>query len=200
MSRGFQQVGILDYGVGNVGSLRNALSILGYRVQVSRSEKELAASSCLLLPGVGSMGFAMDRLRETGMDRFVRARFEAADLPIIGICLGMQLMFEHSEEGGVEGLGLIRGRVIGFENAECHVGWNLTRRPSWDTGAPDVCAYYFNHSYRVDCPQEVVHATAQYQKEFPAIVKSGSFTGFQFHPEKSQVAGRFLLQNALDGR
>ncbi|MEM8878155.1 MAG: imidazole glycerol phosphate synthase subunit HisH [Pseudomonadota bacterium] len=194
-----KRVGIADYGVGNLASLEGALRRLGYKVTMGHKESGFTSVRTLFLPGVGSFGFAAENLRQTGLDRFITNRFHARDLPVVGICLGMQLLFEHSEEGDAAGLGLLEGRVQGFSRRQCHVGWNLVQRPSWVSGDADKSAFYFNHSFRVTCPRSYVDQTADYDGEFPAIVSEGLFTGVQFHPEKSQMSGQLLLRRLVEG-
>ena len=113
-------VGILDYGVGNITSLKQALERIGCEVVIGCSELELASVHVLFFPGVGSFGFAMTNLRNRKLDNFISKRLTSKDLPIVGICLGMQIMFEYSEEGNCEGLGFLEGRVSKFKNFECH--------------------------------------------------------------------------------
>jgi len=189
-------VGILDYGVGNIASLKGALEGLGYKVLIGATETSLSKVTTIFLPGVGSFPFAMDNLRQLGMDKFLRIRFEAQDVEVIGICLGMQLFFEHSEEGDCEGLGLIEGKVKRFAGRECHVGWNIVR-PSENSILSKNSGYYFNHSYYVECSSKVTLASSNYQTEFPVLVKENRFHGIQFHPEKSQNTGAQLLKTLI---
>ena len=120
-----KKVGILDYGVGNIASLKGALEKLGFHVTVGRTELSLSSVETIFLPGVGSFSYAMENLRHLKMDKFLKNRFDAQDMKVIGICLGMQILFEHSEEGNSNGLGLMQGRVKRFSDKECHVGWNI---------------------------------------------------------------------------
>ena len=190
-------LGILDYGVGNVASLKAVLQKLGFRVVVGSSEQSLSKVDALFLPGVGSFDFAMKNLRSSKMDIFLSNRFAAQDLNVIGICLGMQILFERSEEGDFAGLGLFTGSVKRFLDRECHVGWNLAN-PSSDFFGIGRAAFYFNHSYYVDCDPDVIVASSNYQHTFPVVVSKNSFFGVQFHPEKSQDSGLHLL-HALVG-
>ena len=186
-------VGILDYGVGNITSLKRALERIGCGVVIGCSELELTAAKVLFLPGVGSFSFAMNNLRSSKMDEFIENRFKSKDLPIVGICLGMQLMFENSEEGLCTGLGLLQGRVVKFNDDECHVGWNKIRVKRQDLFI-DQSAFYFNHSYRVECPEYLVSGESFYQGKLISVVELDAFTGVQFHPEKSQNVGENLLK------
>ena len=190
------KVGILDYGVGNIASLSGVLSKLGYQVLVGNNEDSLTGVKAIFLPGVGSFDFAMRNLRELKMDIFLKNRFKASDVNVIGICLGMQILFDHSEEGDCSGLGLIKGKVKRFSEKECHVGWNIASASS-DFLISGQSGYYFNHSYYVECNTDVTLATSKYQKEFPVIVNKNKFYGVQFHPEKSQKTGEQLIKTLV---
>lgn len=191
------KVGILDYGVGNIASLDGVLQKLGYQVKIGNTESSLSGVKAIFLPGVGSFDFAMQNLDNLNMMRFLRDRFEAQDINIIGICLGMQILFEHSEEGNCSGLGLIKGRVKRFSDKECHVGWNIASASS-DFLLSGESGYYFNHSYYVECDEDVVIAHSEYQLKFPVMVNKKKFFGVQFHPEKSQHTGEKLLKTLVD--
>ena len=188
-----QKIGILDYAVGNIASLKGALERLNYHVIVGKKEPSFSKVDAIFLSGVGCFTYAMDNLKSMGMDIFLKRRFEDQDVSVIGICLGMQILFEHSEEGDSEGLGLIEGKVKRFHKGECHVGWNLVQ-PTKANLNLETSGFYFNHSYYVECPPDVTHAVSNYQIEFPVIVKSNRFYGVQFHPEKSQTIGGSLIK------
>lgn len=192
------RVGIIDYGVGNVSSVLNAVRLAGHRAVVGAKAADFTGVSAMILPGVGSFPYAMAAMRAGGLDRFLRACYEQQEVKIIGICLGMQVMFEHSEEGNEEGLGILPGRVRALAGGRCHVGWNTVGRPSWEGSSNAEEAYYFNHSFYVDCAPELVQQTSNYLLELPAIVRSQQFSGTQFHPEKSQSAGAALLKELLN--
>ena len=177
-----RKIGIVDYGVGNVSSVANAIQRIGHRVVIGGKASDFTGTAAIILPGVGSFPFAMKVVREGGLDRFLAACYEQQDIKIIGICLGMQLMFEFSEEGAEEGLGILQGRVNALPNKQCHVGWNHVHPPSWDNPHGRQEAFYFNHSYYVECDRELVRQTADYVLELPAVVRSGQFYGTQFHP------------------
>ena len=189
-------VGIVDYGVGNVASLQYSLKKAGYRVVIGFSEVDFVDVDVIFLPGVGSFSYGMDNLRTTRMDSFLINRFQAEDVPIVGICLGMQIMFEHSEEGDCSGLGLIEGTVGKFDKEECHVGWNFVETQN-DIILDEKSAFYFNHSYKVQCADRYVSGTTKYQNEFPSIIQAKFFTGMQFHPEKSQHKGMQILMSII---
>ena len=198
-------IGLIDYEVGNLGSLTGALTRLGYRVIVGNTADTLRDVDCLLMPGVGSMPYAMDALRRGGLDQFIQDSYAAGTRRIIGICLGMQLMFESSDEGGVSALGILPGRVRKLADNTCHVGWNICRSSGSTSCLTQETAYYFNHSFYVECPSAFITATTQIENangdslSLPAIVQSGPFIGLQFHPEKSQVAGASLLTALIEG-
>jgi glutamine amidotransferase len=194
---------VLDYGMGNLASLVHALEFLGARVQVVSSPKQIVAAERLILPGVGAFRPAMEQLvahRIAGALREARQ----SGIPILGICLGMQLLFDESEEGGeVRGLGWIPGRVVRFKSVEKvpHMGWNQLKirgfHPLFD-GIRNGAFVYFVHSYycipeRAEC--EI--ASSHYGESFCAAVQYGNVMGVQFHPEKSQKPGLRLLKNFL---
>jgi imidazole glycerol-phosphate synthase subunit HisH len=208
-------IAIVDYGVGNLRSVQKALELVGAAAVVSSDPETLAAASGLVLPGVGAFGDGMASLTGCGLVDPVR-RHVAVGKPLLGICLGMQLLFEESDEmGRHRGLGFLPGRVVRFPEGELkvpHVGWNRVRHrlradhrggeyPSSGlarllAGIPDGAHAYFVHSYYV-LPQNPgdVLATTEYALEFASMVGRGSTWGAQFHPEKSQEVGLRLLAN-----
>ncbi|MGD0196282.1 MAG: imidazole glycerol phosphate synthase subunit HisH [Solirubrobacteraceae bacterium] len=195
-------MGLLDYGMGNRRSVEKALEHVGARVVVSSDVSALEACAGLVVPGVGSFPRAMTSLGALGLDSFIVDRV-AAGTPVLGICLGMQLAFERSSEhGGADGLGIVPGEVRELEVEGLklpHIGWS---RVHWRREAPllagvrrDV-AYYHVHSY--SCAPtfaDDVLGDAQYGLPFVTAVARGSFTGLQFHPEKSSLDGLALLAN-----
>ncbi|NNU84944.1 imidazole glycerol phosphate synthase subunit HisH [Geobacillus sp. BMUD] len=199
-------IGIIDYGMGNLYSVSKALERLGCPYIVSGDNEELARAGGLILPGVGSFRDAMHILRETGLADFIRAAAENGT-PLLGICLGMQLLFDESEENGpTEGLGLLRGRVVRFPGVTKagepykvpHMGWNQLRfhRPSPLLDGVEEGHVYFVHSYYVvPGDEEVVLASSEYDVDVPAVVGRGHVFGTQFHPEKSGAVGMHILRN-----
>ena len=196
-------IAIVDYGVGNLFSLKSSLHMLGAQAVVTGDEAEIAKADRIILPGVGAFGDAAKKLRETGMDQAV-LREAAAGKPLMGICLGMQLLFEKSYEYGEhEGLGLIKGNVIGMEetlppNLKIpHIGWNalhFTREHALWKYIKNGDFVYFVHSfYGVDCEDSVI-ATSEYGKEITAAVAMDNVMGCQFHPEKSGEVGLKILK------
>ncbi len=196
-------IGLVDYGMGNRRSVHKALERVGARVVQSSDPATLAASDGLVVPGVGAFPAAMQNLDRLGLSELVRER-ASAGTPVLGICLGMQLLFEGSEEiERTQGLGLVPGEVRWLRDTGLripHIGWNEVsfRRASPLTyGLPERgCAFYHVHSLAPHPrgPADVV-ATAEYGEAFATIVQRGSVFGVQFHPEKSSVDGLRLLEN-----
>lgn len=193
-----RRIGILDYGVGNVTSLAQAVRRVGAMPVLGVTPTDFANAWAIILPGVGAFDYAMDAIERGGWADYLRTRFVREDVRIVGICLGMQIMFESSEEGAAPGLGALPGSVRSLPDGECHVGWNRAGPPSWDHSEEQGEIYYFNHSYYVDCDADLIEATTAHAVELPAIVKSRNFVGLQFHPEKSQQAGHALLKEVLE--
>ena len=196
-------IAVIDYGVGNLFSLCSSLQRIGADVTVTADPAVLEKADKLILPGVGAFADAADKLRATGLDSVIKT-LAAAGKPIMGICLGMQLLFEKSYEFGEhEGLGLLKGSVIPMENtipADLkipHIGWNalhFTRENSLLRYIKQEDCVYFVHSYyAVDCQDSVI-ATAEYGKELTAAVEKGNIMGCQFHPEKSGAVGLNILR------
>jgi glutamine amidotransferase len=194
------RIAVIDYGMGNRRSAEKALAHVGAEVTITDDAAELRAADGLLLPGVGAFGAGMANLRERGLDELIRERV-AAGVPVLGVCLGMQLAFESStEHGGAEGLGLVPGRVERLDAGDLklpHIGWNVvtfTRDSPLREGLPDRCAFYHVHSYAPrPADDAVVLGRAEYGQPFVAVVERGSFRGVQFHPEKSSTHGLRLL-------
>jgi imidazole glycerol-phosphate synthase subunit HisH len=191
---------ILDSGGANISSLRFALGRLGCAAPLTADADEIRAASHVFLPGVGAADEAMNRLEASGMDELVRGLRQ----PVLGICLGMQLLYEFSEEdGGRKCLGLVPGRVAripgGPDRPVPHMGWNLTSLEAdcaLFTGLPATAHFYYVHGYAAQ-PGPSTVAVADYGGEFTAVVAHGNFYGVQFHPERSGEAGARLLANFL---
>jgi imidazole glycerol-phosphate synthase subunit HisH len=197
------EIAIVDYGMGNRRSVEKALEHVGARAIVSRDHAELRAAAGLVVPGVGAFPRAMANLRELGLDELLRERV-AAGTPVLGVCLGLQLAFERSEEqGGADGLGIVAGEVRALAAGALklpHIGWNEVRfsQPGSPLLAslPERCAFYHVHSFApVPAHREDVLGTAEYGATFVTAVQHGCFYGVQFHPEKSSAAGLRLLAN-----
>lgn len=199
-------IGIIDYGMGNLFSVSKALERLNVPYFISENKEELLAADGLLLPGVGAFRDAMERLNETGLSEMIHSYVNSGK-PLLGICLGMQLLFDESEENGLtKGLGILPGRVVRFaghtKDGEAykvpHMGWNkltyLHSSPILKGLAQDHV--YFVHSYYVVTEnKDVVIAEAEYDVKVPAVVGRTNVYGMQFHPEKSSKLGMELLRN-----
>lgn len=195
-------IGILDYGMGNINSVVNSLSYLGYEPEIVTSISDIEKCSHLIVPGVGSYAKAMSNITELGLDDAIRKHAQLAK-PLLGICLGMQILSEIGEEGGaVKGLGLIPGKVQLLDLNDLpvpHVGWNSLLynfdHPIFK-GLKKHVDFYFVHSFFFNVDnQENVLASTEYGKFFPAIVGKQNIIGIQFHPEKSQDNGLLLIEN-----
>lgn len=193
---------VVDYGMGNLFSVVKALQAAGHDARLVRTPAEADGATHLVVPGVGAFGEGMSHLSERGFVRFIQD-WAGSGRPLLGICLGLQLLFEESEEfGRHEGLKLLPGRVVGFSPDRVkvpHVGWNQVRRTKdnflWD-GLPESIDVYFVHSFHAAaCPQDIVLGVTEYGVSFPSIVGHDSIVGVQFHPEKSQDLGIALLRN-----
>ena len=195
-------VAILDYGMGNLRSVEKAFEHVGVPATVTRDHAVVRAAHGVVLPGVGAMPKAMEAVRELGFDELLRDRRDAG-VPIIGICMGMQLLFDSTtEHGGSEGIGLLEGRVEALDAPGLkvpHIGWNQVawrRESPLCEGLPDPCAFYHVHSFapRPRDPEDVLGA-AVYGSEFASVVARPPVYGAQFHPEKSGPDGLRLLGN-----
>lgn len=187
-------IAIVDYGLGNIANLTHALNYLGYDVIVTHDEKELNAADTIILPGVGHFKDAMNRLSE--LQLFPVLNELKLKKPFIGICLGMQLLFEKSEEGNVQGLGFLPGTVKKITGTlpVPHLGWNKL-----DSTLPSLQGdVYFIHSYKVHTEENVI-ATANYAEPVVGIVQKDQLIGIQFHPEKSGDFGLHILNQAIKG-
>jgi glutamine amidotransferase len=201
------EIGVVYYGMGNVLCVATALATTGADVRVSSDRKKLRSRDALVLPGVGAFGAAMTNLAKNRLDDFVRA-WLADDKPFLGICLGLQMLFEGSDESrGVEGLGAMKGRVRAFKKKDFsakgyrvpHMGWNtLNIRQKEKYGVSPSDSFYFVHTY---FPQprdkSVVWATTPYGTSFCSAVSTGNTVATQFHPEKSGDVGLRLLKNLV---
>jgi len=193
-------IAIVDYGLGNLGSVTKGFRHAGAETVLTSDRAVLARADALVLPGDGAFAATMAEIRGRGLDGPLRDAV-ARGIPLLGICIGMQVLFEESEEhGSHDGLGLLPGRVRRFEGVlpVPHMGWNRLAfrgaHPLFEGIAPGSHVY-FVHSYFCDAPEEVTLATSDYGRDFPAAVGRGSVLGVQFHPEKSQAIGLRMLEN-----
>jgi glutamine amidotransferase len=197
-------IGIIDYGAGNLSSVKHSLESMGYRSRTSNEREVLDQTDLLLLPGVGAFPSAMEALHERGLGEYVIDKARQGT-PLIGICLGMQLLADCSHEIRLtSGLGLIPGEVVPLTQTDWHIGWNNVEILSQDTmfSNCDGQAVYFNHSHVVHTEKDycigvsrIDHAT----EPFTIAVRRKNVVGLQFHPEKSQQAGRQFLTSMIEG-
>ncbi|MBI2577998.1 MAG: imidazole glycerol phosphate synthase subunit HisH [Candidatus Wildermuthbacteria bacterium] len=197
---------VIDYGMGNVASVRNAVYSLGYEVAVSRQKKDIKSASHIILPGVGAFGQGMRNLADFGLVDILTEEVLGRKKPFLGICLGMQLLAQTGQEGGEhKGLGWLRGYVRKFEVDESkikipHVGWNdvVIKNPSPLFQNIKKPIFYFVHSYHfVPEDNSIISGQTEYGEIFVAAIEKENIFGLQFHPEKSQKKGLCLLENFL---
>jgi len=200
-------IAIIDYNMGNLASVKNAFAKLGKETVVESDPEKFKEYDKLILPGVGAFGDAMEHLNERGMIKAIKA-FAESGKPMLGICLGMQLLFESSEEFGAhEGLGLIQGKVVKFDSAAFeeplkvpHMGWNrmFTKEHPLFENLDDEHYLYFVHTYHVVCEnEEDVIGETYYGYKFTSAVAHGNIMGIQPHPEKSHDNGLKILENFI---
>lgn len=197
-------VALVDYGVGNLFSLKSSLAAIGAEAEVTSDPQRLRQADKIILPGVGAFADAAEKLRASGLDTVLREEAENGK-PLLGICLGMQLLFEESMEyGRHKGLGLIPGRIVPIETAIPaglkipHIGWNALQFAGEPHGLfryiqPGDCVYFVHSYYATDCDESVI-ATAEYGAPLTAAVAKGRVYGCQFHPEKSGRVGLNILR------
>lgn len=197
-------VAIIDYGAGNLSSVQKALDFLGAENKITQDRDTILSASHVILPGVGSFGDAMESMRERGLADTVK---EAAETkPFLGICLGLQLLFETSEESpGAKGLGILKGKIVSIPKdmglKVPHIGWNsvsLKQKNGIFSDIDEDSYFYFVHSfYLKDADDNAVAATTRYGVEIQCAVQKGKLCATQFHPEKSGKIGLKLLKNFL---
>ncbi len=199
-------IAMVDYDAGNIKSVEKALQVLGEEPVVTNDRETLLLADKVIVPGVGAFGDAMEKLNQLGLVEVIRD-VASSGKPILGICLGLQLFFESSEEAeGVEGLSLLSGKIVRFPDAEGykipHMGWNsITVNPSSRllAGIEDGSYVYFVHSYYLQAAhEEEVAATTDYIVSVHAAAESGNVFATQFHPEKSGETGLKILRNFVD--
>jgi imidazole glycerol-phosphate synthase subunit HisH len=194
-------IAIVDYGMGNLRSVEKAFEHVGAVTERTRDHERIRAAAGLVLPGVGAFPNAMDTIREYGLDELIAERVQAG-VPVIGLCLGMQLLFESSVElGGAKGLGLLPGEVRQLDAPGLkipQIGWNAVawqRESELTRELPDPAAFYHVHSFAPAASNGVVLGTAEYGSPFVSAVAGDGVFGVQFHPEKSGPDGLRLLRN-----
>ncbi|MEN3034000.1 MAG: imidazole glycerol phosphate synthase subunit HisH [Aquificaceae bacterium] len=197
------KLGVLNYGAGNVGSVLNSLSAISVDAKVISEPKEIATLDALVVPGVGAFSKAINNLRASGLDRAI-VEFVKDGGYYLGICLGLQILFEESLEfEKSEGLKLIKGKVIKLPDSQKlpHIGWNsvkILKKSLLFEGIEDLSYFYFVHSYRANTSKEHVIATSFYGEEFPSAIEKDNIFAVQFHPEKSDIKGLKLLKNFVE--
>lgn len=198
-------IAIIDYDAGNIKSVEKALEFLGEEVQITRDAQEILSADGVILPGVGAFGDAMRKLEDFGLVEVIRECVRR-DIPFLGICLGLQLLFESSEESpGVQGLGLLPGRIVRIPDdgglKVPHIGWNNLKYPHEGRlfrGLPEDVYVYFVHSYYLQAREEgIVKAVTEYGAQIHASVEKDNVFACQFHPEKSSGVGMKILSNFI---
>lgn len=201
-------IGLIDYNMGNLRSVSNAFEKLGVTVKIIEKAEDIALCDKIVLPGVGAFKDAMHCLKEREMDVAIRD-FATSKKPLLGICLGMQLLFESSVEFGKSvGLGLIEGEIVQFDTLRFqsrlkvpHMGWNelfITQKSALFKGVPEAFYLYFVHSFHAQCDEKYVIGKTMYGYEFPSAVQKDNVYGFQPHPEKSHDNGLKILKNFVE--
>jgi glutamine amidotransferase len=200
------RVTIIDYGVGNVYSVSNALNFLGYKIRVSREASDIVNADALILPGVGAFEEAITNLRNYNLESLLNEQVIVLKKPILGICVGMQMMANGSHENGWHtGLGWINGEVKKLELPKPysipHVGWNdivVKKHSELFSRSGDGTNFYFDHSYHFECEEQYLAAACHYGITVTAAVQNENIFGVQFHPEKSQNSGLKLFRGFLN--
>lgn len=199
-------IAIIDYDAGNIKSVEKAMALLGQEAAVTRDKAAILAADKVILPGVGSFGDAMGKIRQYGLEPVIRQVAESGT-PFLGICLGLQLLFEQSDESpGVPGLGILKGKILRIPEAEGlkipHMGWNSLTFPVKGrlfTGLAEEPYVYFVHSYYLEAADErIVTAVTEYGTRIHASVEQGNVFACQFHPEKSSDTGIHILKNFVE--
>jgi len=192
-------IGIVDYGMGNHASVAHSLRDIGFRVRVSKEPAQLDRVDALILPGVGAFPAAMAALNEWGLVAYLKDQADQ-QRPLIGICLGMQILTSTSyEHERTDGLDLIPGEIVPFNDDGGHIGWNTLECLQNDPLliSSDGKAFYFNHSFYYEGPMEYQIAVSHHPSKFAAAIRRDNVVGLQFHPEKSQASGKALLEDLI---
>ena len=199
-------IAMIDYDAGNIKSVEKALLLLGQEVEVTGDPERILKAEKVILPGVGAFGDAMENLKRAGLDEVIR-QVAAKRTPFLGICLGLQLLFERSDEApGAEGLGLLEGEILKIPDQEGlkipHMGWNslhLEHGGRLFRGIEEQSYVYFVHSYYLKAKEEsIVKASTEYSTHIHASVEKDNIFGCQFHPEKSSEVGLKILKNFVE--
>jgi imidazole glycerol-phosphate synthase subunit HisH len=198
-------IGIIESGFGNIASVINAIKYLNYNFQIIKSPKNLESFSQIILPGVGSFNKAAKKLKKNGWFSAIK-EFTKKGKPLLGICLGMQLMFEEGiEHGKTKGLGLFKGKCEKFKKNKKfpipHVGFNIVKHQNtkiWKD-IPNLSPFYFVHSYKISPKKNAKQSLTKYGEEFISFIERDNIYGAQFHPEKSHKIGLKLIKNFIEG-
>jgi imidazole glycerol-phosphate synthase subunit HisH len=191
------KIAIVNYGAGNIQSIKFAIQRLGFEAMLSSDAEEIREADKVIFPGVGEASSAMKMLKSTGLDKVIPTLTQ----PVLGICLGMQLMCKYSEEGDTTGLGIFDAKVVRFNNSQKvpQIGWNkiYDLRSALFRGVKENDYVYLVHSYYIpECSETI--ASTEYGVEYTSAIQKGNFYGVQFHPEKSSSAGELILKNFLN--
>ena len=199
---------VLDYGLGNIGSIQNMLRKIGHTATLSCSPEVIKNADRLILPGVGSFDAGMAKLEEYGLVELLNDEVVIKKKPILGICLGMQLLMNRSDEGKRNGLSFIPGSAVRFKADELgdrkkvpHMGWNFVRpenKTALFTGVDERSKFYFVHSYYASVEDKYIISSTDYGKTFASAIGNDNILGVQFHPEKSHKHGMALLKNYVE--
>lgn len=202
-------IAVIDYNAGNLGSVKNMFKRIGVEVSISGDPEVISKADKLVLPGVGRFDYGMEQLIRLGLVNVIREKVENGKTPILGICLGVQLLTEYSEEGDVAGLGLVKGKTIAFDKSKLqanqkipHMGWANVEEYSSSKlfkGMYEEPRFYFVHSYHLQMQNSPdIMVKAHYGYAFAAGIEYGNVLGVQFHPEKSHKFGMKLLENYVN--
>lgn len=200
---------IIDYNMGNIASIENMLKKFGAEAIVTSDPSIIEEAEKIILPGVGSFDYGMNNLNKLGITEVLKTKVLEEKIPLLGICLGMQLLTQKSEEGTLPGLGFINAKTVKFQQEHCeekikipHMGWNYIKVNNESILFDDFnkeMRFYFVHSFYVECEkQENVLANTQYGKTFASVIGNDNILGVQFHPEKSHSYGMKLLKNFVE--
>lgn len=202
------KITIIDYGMGNLRSVQKKFQRVGAEVEITSNLNRISKAKKLLLPGVGHFANGVKKLKESGVWDVLNRKVLQEKIPILGICLGMQLMAKHSEEGDVEGLGWFDAEVVKFTVIDKlkykvpHMGWNnanIEKESQLFNGIPNEAMYYFVHSYHIVCNNnEDILTTTEYEYKFTSAIQKDNIYGTQFHPEKSHDWGEEVFRNFVE--
>jgi len=198
-------VGVIKYGAGNIYSVSSAIKFLGEKFVLVENPEIIDRVDFLILPGVGSFDSGIENLEKTRILEKLKYRLELG-IPFLGICLGLQLLFNVSEEGKKEGFGILKGEVVKFKNEEIkipHMGWNkveILKDNKIFEGIVNNSFFYFAHSYYIKTQEDIIVGKTEYGIDFPSVIIKDNIVGVQFHPEKSGKMGLLFIKNFLEGK